>query len=50
MEFGKTNCNCGDWVKNCTALVEREDFATHLGRIGRFTNPSINSDERDKAA
>jgi UDP-2,3-diacylglucosamine pyrophosphatase LpxH len=22
MEFGKTYCNCGDWVESCTALVE----------------------------
>ena len=22
MEFGKTYCNCGDWVKSCTALAE----------------------------
>ncbi len=24
MEFGKTYCNCGDWVESCTALVEDE--------------------------
>lgn len=24
MEFGKTYCNCGDWVESCTALVENE--------------------------
>ena len=22
MDFGKTYCNCGDWVESCTALVE----------------------------
>ncbi|MGR9046212.1 MAG: UDP-2,3-diacylglucosamine diphosphatase [Gammaproteobacteria bacterium] len=25
MEFGKTYCNCGDWVESCTALVEDHD-------------------------
>lgn len=25
MEFGKTYCNCGDWVESCTALVEHDD-------------------------
>ena len=29
MEFGKTYCNCGDWVESCTALVEDDD-----GRLG----------------
>lgn len=24
MEFGKTYCNCGDWVESCTALAEDE--------------------------
>ncbi|MBE0436895.1 MAG: UDP-2,3-diacylglucosamine diphosphatase, partial [Methylomicrobium sp.] len=24
MEFGKTYCNCGDWVESCTALTEDE--------------------------
>jgi UDP-2,3-diacylglucosamine pyrophosphatase LpxH len=24
MEFGKTYCNCGDWVESCSALVENE--------------------------
>jgi UDP-2,3-diacylglucosamine pyrophosphatase LpxH len=24
MEFGKTYCNCGDWVESCTALVEHD--------------------------
>jgi UDP-2,3-diacylglucosamine pyrophosphatase LpxH len=28
MEFGKTYCNCGDWVENCTAL-----FVDERGRL-----------------
>ena len=29
---GVRNCNCGDWVENCTALVEHDDGHLELLR------------------